>query len=117
MLTGTAVLLAGTVSTVTKVVVGRARPYVDLGHGKFKPFSLLDHYHSFPSGHTIAAFSVATVFANRYRKHRWVPYVAYGLAGWVGFTRVSLQSHFVSDVFAGAALGYVLAHNVTLRQP
>ncbi|MBI2680620.1 MAG: phosphatase PAP2 family protein [Candidatus Solibacter usitatus] len=70
---------------------------------------------SFPSGHTIAAFSVATVFAQRYRHHRWVPYVAYGLAGVIGFSRVTLLSHFPSDVFMGAALGYSISRFVVLR--
>ena len=54
----------------------------------------------FPSGHTIAAFSIATVFAERYHRHRWVPWTAYGLAGLIGFSRVTLQAHFPSDVFA-----------------
>jgi len=71
---------------------------------------------SFPSGHTIAAFSVATVFSHRYRHHRWVPYVSYGLAGLVGFSRISLLSHFSSDVLMGAALGYSISHFVVLRE-
>jgi PAP2 superfamily len=71
---------------------------------------------SFPSGHEIAAFSVATVFARRYRRHRWVPWVAYGLAVAIGFSRVSLQSHFASDVFAGAVLGYSISNYVVLRR-
>jgi len=70
----------------------------------------------FPSGHTIAAFSVATVVARRYRNRKWVPYVAYGLAGVVGFSRVSLSAHFVSDVFAGAALGYSISRFAVLQQ-
>jgi len=69
----------------------------------------------FPSGHTVAAFSIATVFAERYRRHRWVPWTAYGLAGLVGFSRVTLQAHFPSDVFVGAVLGYTVAHYVVLR--
>jgi membrane-associated phospholipid phosphatase len=71
--------------------------------------------HSFPSGHTIAAFSVATVVATRYRNHRWVPWVAYGIAGVIGFSRVTLQSHFPADVFVGAALGYTIARFDVLR--
>jgi membrane-associated phospholipid phosphatase len=70
---------------------------------------------SFPSGHTTAAFAVATVFAHRYRQHRWVPWVAYGAAAAVGFSRVTLQSHFPSDVFLGAALGYSITKFVVLR--
>ncbi len=70
----------------------------------------------FPSGHTIAAFSIATVFAERYRRHRWVPWVSNGLAGLVGFSRITTQAHFPSDVFAGAVLGYAITHYVALRR-
>lgn len=70
----------------------------------------------FPSGHTIGAFAVATVIAHRYRNHRWVPYVAYGVAGAIGFSRLTLSQHFASDVFAGAALGYSIARFDVLRQ-
>jgi membrane-associated phospholipid phosphatase len=71
---------------------------------------------SFPSGHTIVAFSIATVVARRYPGHRWLPFVAYGLAGAVGLSRMSLSAHFASDVFAGAALGYSIARFDVLRQ-
>jgi len=70
---------------------------------------------SFPSGHTIAAFSVATVIARRYRSHRWVPWVAYGLAGTIAFSRISLKAHFPSDVFLGTVLGYAIARYDVLQ--
>jgi hypothetical protein len=72
---------------------------------------------SFPSGHTMTAFALADVFAERYKGHRWVPWVAYGLAGVVGFSRLTLQSHFPSDVFAGGVLGVVIPHDLVLRKP
>jgi membrane-associated phospholipid phosphatase len=71
---------------------------------------------SFPSGHTIAAFSIATVIARRYPRQRWVPYVAYGLAGLVGFSRLTLSAHFPSDVFMGGVLGYSIGRFAVLRQ-
>jgi len=64
---------------------------------------------SFPSGHAMMAFSVATVFARRYRQHRWVPYVAYAAASAIAFARVTTGAHFPSDVFVGSALGFVIA--------
>jgi len=70
---------------------------------------------SFPSAHTIAAVSIATVVARRYGKHRWVPWVAYGLAGTIGFSRLTLLAHFPSDVFVGGALGYAIARYGVLR--
>ena len=70
---------------------------------------------SFPSGHSAAAFSVATVVANRYRRKRWVPILAYGMAVAISASRVSENAHFTSDVFLGAALGYTTAKYTVLR--
>jgi membrane-associated phospholipid phosphatase len=70
---------------------------------------------SFPSGHTMTAFALADVFAERYKGQRWVPWVAYGLAGVVGFSRLTLQSHFPSDVFAGGVLGVVIPRGLVLH--
>jgi len=63
---------------------------------------------SFPSGHAAGVFSVATVVAGRYRNHKWVPFLAYGFATAISFSRVTTASHFPSDVFLGAALGYTV---------
>jgi membrane-associated phospholipid phosphatase len=69
----------------------------------------------FPSGHTAAAFAVATVFAERYTSSRRL---AFGLAGAIGLSRLIARAHFPSDVFFGAALGYSISHFVVMqRQP
>jgi membrane-associated phospholipid phosphatase len=70
---------------------------------------------SFPSGHAVGAFSVATVVARRYGHHKWVPWVAYGCATVISFSRVSTRAHFPSDIFVGAALGYAIARFEVLR--
>ncbi|MGH9593693.1 MAG: phosphatase PAP2 family protein [Bryobacteraceae bacterium] len=107
-------------TTVMKDVDRRLRPIAV--QGSFADTWFADHsnsFHavgSFPSGHTIAAFAVATVVARRYGNHRWVPYVAYGLAAAVGFSRITLSSHYVSDVFMGGALGYSITRFAVLRQ-
>jgi membrane-associated phospholipid phosphatase len=69
---------------------------------------------SFPSGHAAGVFSVATVVATRYRNHRWVPWVSYTFATAISFSRVTTLSHFPSDVFLGAALGYTITRYQTL---
>jgi membrane-associated phospholipid phosphatase len=61
------------------------------------------------------AFSVADVFAQRYRRHKWVPYVAYTLATAISFSRVTTGAHFPSDVFIGAAMGFSISHFDVLR--
>jgi membrane-associated phospholipid phosphatase len=70
---------------------------------------------SFPSGHAAGVFSVATVVATRYRNHRWVPWLAYSFATAISFSRVTTSSHFPSDVFLGAALGYTITRYQVLR--
>lgn len=57
---------------------------------------------SFPSGHTSASFAAVTVlFLNRW-KGRWP---ALALAGGIGFSRMYLYLHFLTDVLGGVATG------------
>lgn len=97
----------------------RARPIEISPHGDFGD-TFYDGHHgilsnSFPSGHSIEAFAIATVFERRYRDHKWVPLVAYGVATLIGFSRITLQSHFPSDVFIGSAIGYTVGRYVALQ--
>ncbi len=70
---------------------------------------------SFPSGHAAGAFAVATVVATRYHTHRWVPWAVYGFATVVSLSRITSESHFPSDVFLGAALGYTITRYQVLH--
>jgi membrane-associated phospholipid phosphatase len=120
LLAGEAVADSEILSTVLKSATGRMRPSSVPLKGNFsdtwfeKGFTFGSA--SFPSGHTITAFSVATVIARRYGNHRWVPYAAYGAAALVGFSRLSLSAHFLTDVFMGGALGYSIGRFTVLRQ-
>jgi membrane-associated phospholipid phosphatase len=122
LLAGEAFADAEILATVLKDATRRMRPTGIPVGGNFSDSwfesggSFLRGNGSFPSGHTIAAFSIATVVARRYGNHRWVPYAAYGMAALVGFSRLSLSSHFLSDVFVGGALGYSISSFVVLRQ-
>jgi membrane-associated phospholipid phosphatase len=71
---------------------------------------------SFPSGHTAWAFAIATVVARRHSNHKWVPFVAYGLATVGSFSRISSNPHYLSDAFFGGVLGYSIGRFVVLRQ-
>jgi membrane-associated phospholipid phosphatase len=122
LLAGEAVADAELVTTVLKDATTRVRPAAIPAKGNFSDSwfesggSLIRGRGSFPSGHTIAAMSVATVVARRYGNHRWVPFVAYGMAALIGFSRLSLSAHFLSDVFMGGALGYSISRYAVLRQ-
>jgi len=110
------------VTLVMKDVDRRLQPIAIPPNGNFAHTWFQDNSHnglsdgSFPSGHEIAAMSVATVVSRRYPHHKWIPYVSYGIAGVVGFSRVTRSSHFVSDVFMGGALGYSISRFVVLQQ-
>jgi membrane-associated phospholipid phosphatase len=120
LLAGEAMADAAIVQTVLKDATRRLRPVQYPASGWFatrnSPTAYIRGNGSFPSGHSIEAFSVATIIARRYRTHRWVPYAAYGLAALVGFSRLSLNVHFLSDVFMGGALGYSISRFTVLRE-
>ena len=121
LLAGEAYADGAIVEIALKIATRRLRPSDIPPAGKFSDTFFNSHKSaigintSFPSGHAAAAFAVAAVFSHRYRQHRWVPWVAYGAAAAIGFSRVTLQSHFPSDVFLGAALGYSITRFVVLR--
>ncbi len=60
---------------------------------------------SFPSGHTSFSFMGATFLQKRYGPKFGVP--AYAAATFVAYSRVFADKHFVEDVIAGAAIGYM----------
>ena len=93
---------AGIVGIVAKSVIGRSRPYDGGSASSFSPFSTSSNRTSFPSGHSIVAFSVATVWAHDKPNEK---YLAYGLASLVGLSRLTLGAHWPTDVLIGATLG------------
>ena len=120
LLAGEAMADGAIVQTLLKDATRRIRPTLYPASGWFTtngaPTSYIRGNGSFPSGHTIEAFGVATIIARRYGNHRWVPYVAYGLASLAGFSRLTLNVHFLSDVFMGGAIGYSISRFTVLRQ-
>ena len=111
---------------IVKGIAGRARPYrvnsesaydFELGRG----FPHREPYSSFPSGHATGSFAFAssvTVEAGR----RWprhatlIGALAYGGAFLDGVSRVYRDTHWPSDVAAGALLGTMSGILVTRHQ-
>jgi membrane-associated phospholipid phosphatase len=63
---------------------------------------------SFPSGHAIQVWSVASLLAHEYKHKKYIGITAYSLAGIVSVSRVAARKHFASDVFAGGAMGWFI---------
>jgi membrane-associated phospholipid phosphatase len=82
-----------------KVGIGRRRPYVDPDKRLYKSGELENsEFHSFPSGHTFTAFSLASVLSVRYGySYIWIP-----IAIAIGYSRVALEKHYFTDVFFSA---------------
>ena len=69
--------------------------------------------YSFPSGHTAEAF-LGAVFIHRELGHKSIlfPIAGYTIAASVGALRILNNEHWTSDVFVGAALGYLCGKQV-----
>jgi len=67
---------------------------------------------SFPSGHAIQVWSIASLLDHEYQHKRIVGITAYSLAGIVSAARIAAQKHFASDVFAGGVMGWFIGRYV-----
>jgi hypothetical protein len=70
--------------------------------------------HSFPSGHTSAAFTGAEFIRKEYGWGWGAP--AYFAAGFVAWSRVEADKHYTHDVLAGAAIGILANHDFWRRE-
>ena len=111
--------ISGAIVNSSRLLTGRARPNnTETTHewnglwqgGQFLLFK--NKYHSFPSGHTGAAFAFFGVplFANR--RHGWWALIAAAAIAW---SRIYLNVHHLSDVMAGAFVGLITAFLVWER--
>lgn len=89
-----------TVNLILKPWIGRERP-CDISVPEDMLLACLSD-HSFPSGHTAAAFAAATAV---FLCHKKSGALFLALATLMGFSRLYLFVHYPSDVFAGALLG------------
>jgi len=118
--------LAGQAATAgitgtAKSLFSRPRPYMLDDDRARNPDR--EHYRSFFSGHTSAAFYAMTFLNLRVRSHmrqhwtedeyrigRWLsPVISYGWASYVGYSRMQADKHFFTDVAIAALAGTLIA--------
>jgi membrane-associated phospholipid phosphatase len=110
ILSGEALADSVVVDQVTKIIFRRERPLYNNAAGDFFSSSAGSN-NSFPSSHSMLAWSVAGVIAGEYPS-KWVQLGAYSLASSVSVMRVLGQEHFPTDVLVGGAAGWLIGHYV-----
>lgn len=107
--TGAQLAASGAVAAASvellKEATGRSRPDAGDGAYEFRPFHGGE---SFPSGHSAAAFALATTIGDASHSI-WVQAGLYAVATGTAWSRVYDERHWPSDVVLGAALGVTSA--------
>ena len=110
ILSGEALADSVVLDQVTKIIFRRERPLYNNAAGDFFS-SKSGSNKSFPSSHSMLAWTVAAVTAGEYPS-RWVQLGTYSLATSVSLMRVLGQEHFPTDVLVGGAAGWLIGHYV-----
>ncbi len=94
--------------TPLQLIFARQRPDEGNGRGDFFKHHAVNT--SFPGGHAMFTWAMASVLADEYPKP-WARTLSYGGAFAVTFTRFMARDHWSSDMFIGTALGLAIAEN------
>lgn len=89
-----------------KWVIGRPRPFIFMPDANL--FAIEKSF-SFPSNHAASAFMAATILSEFFGSWRAGLFF---VAALVGYSRVYLGVHFLSDVLAGAIIGILIGRAV-----
>jgi membrane-associated phospholipid phosphatase len=92
-----------------QLIAGRERPDDGVGHGRF--WQEHNFNTSFPGGHAMFAWTMASVIAHEYPRP-WVKVLVYGAAATVSVARFTGREHFASDIAVGSVLGYLIGRHV-----
>jgi membrane-associated phospholipid phosphatase len=116
--------LAVTLATTGLLKLGTGRPYPlhggdpnapdRLDHPEyarqFRPFQ--NGLGAWPSGHTSSTISIAAALTAYAPDQPWIPAVGYPLGVAIGFGMIDRDSHWTSDVIAGALIGHAIGWSI-----
>jgi len=108
----TAFLLSALLAQIFKNVFSMRRPWEVFEHGE-KDAYFIDGvtrrgFSSFPSGHSTTVFTLATMLAI-FEKNKKTNVLYLFAAVAVGYSRIYLGQHFLTDVLMGSFLGVMIA--------
>jgi len=96
-----AVLISSIMTFALKYIIARPRPFIFLGIQSL----IQETSYSFPSGHATIVFTILPFLTKNYPRQKLIFWV---LACLVALSRVYLEVHYLSDVVAGAFMGYIV---------
>ena len=102
---------AGLLQQLTKSLVGRARPVSGKTKDTFDPFNPSRNFHSFPSGHTMLAFTNAYAIAKQF-KNPWTKAGIYTVGLIPGVSRMWDGQHWLTDVALGVAISIFTVESI-----
>ena len=94
--------------TPMQLIFARQRPDEGNNHGNFFKHHAINT--SFPGGHAMFTWAMASVLADEYPKP-WARVLSYGAAFTVTFSRFMARDHWSSDMFIGTGLGLAIAES------
>jgi hypothetical protein len=95
--------------TPMQFVAGRERPDEGTGNGRFWRHGNFNT--SFPAGHPMFTWAMASVVAHEYPRP-WVKFLAYGAAVSVSGARLTGRNHFAADIWVGSIFGYLIGTHI-----
>jgi membrane-associated phospholipid phosphatase len=95
--------------TPMQFIAGRERPDEGTGNGRFWRHGNFNT--SFPAGHPMFTWAIASVVAHEYPRP-WVKILMYGAAVSVSAGRLTGRNHFPSDIWVGTVLGYLIGTHI-----
>lgn len=105
-------IVSGLLILILKSFITEARPSVFVGLKSYPYFIehiTLHNFHGFPSGHTASAFAIASILAFNSLSKKRIAVILLSIAVCIGYSRVYLGQHFISDVIAGSLIGLISA--------
>lgn len=103
-------IITSIITVLFKLIIKRPRPFTELN---LTPYTFDFWNTSFPSWHAAIAFCLVPFLSRKYPKYRYLWFL---LASIVGFSRIYVNVHYLSDVIGGALLGYYISKLIISKE-
>jgi membrane-associated phospholipid phosphatase len=103
--------ISGILTQLIKMFISEARPALFLAKDNYPYFIenvTLHNFHSFPSGHSTSAFALASILCFAVKNKKW-SVVFLLAAALVGYSRIYLGQHFITDVAVGSIIAVLIS--------